>query len=303
MVYFLYGEDSYRSREKMSSIVTRYREKHADGDMGIFDFSERDEPTRCVDFFDTPGLFASKKLAVVLRPFAASAADALKRLTHAKEVLTDKDRILVLWSEEEKIPALFKFLTAAPVFAEQFEALNGAHLRAWVLARAKKHGVSLENDLIAELTRAFGADLWMLENEIKKLSSSGHTSVSLEFAQKISQYPGTSSVFSFSDAFWKKSPQSLEMLERVIQSGDSADHIAGLLVSQSRMMLNIKSGAPAKGNPFYIRNLTALGNRLSADELDGIHQAFARGEAAVRTGARDWERIIAEMCLERSGAR
>src|SRR3989344_255676 len=166
MIYFLYGEDSYRSREKMNSITTRYREKHAEGDMGIFDFSEYDEPTRCVDFFDTSGLFASKKLAIVLRPFAASAADALKRLTHSKEVLADKDRILVLWGEEEKVPAPFKFLTAAPVFDEQFEALKGAQIHAWILARAKKHGVTLESTLVAELTRAFGADLWMLENEI-----------------------------------------------------------------------------------------------------------------------------------------
>lgn len=303
MIYFLYGEDTYRSREKLKSIKEQYRAKHADGDIGIFDFFESSECDRCVDFIDTPSLFVPKKLVIILRPFEKVSADGLKRILSNKQLAGDSDRFLVLWGDNGKVPAQFKFLTEKPVAATEFEPLSKAQIRSWMLAHAKECGVVLDQALIAELAAVFGDDLWALNNEIQKLSCAGSSTVKPEDAHKISSYPGASSVFSCADKFWKKSSGLLEAFEQSIGGGDSAEHLAGLLISQSRIMLHLKNGLSVKGNPYYIRNLTALGGQVHEDDLVAIHKKFAQAESAVRTGARVWENILTELCIERTGVR
>src|SRR5207249_2375289 len=112
-----------------------------------------------VAFIDTPSLFASKKLAIILRPFE-SKSEKLKKVFENEKLLSDSDRILLIWSDTDKIPRHYDFLLQKPCQAEEFPLLRGAHIRSWIAVRAQQQNVTLEPALIAELMRAYGSDLW-----------------------------------------------------------------------------------------------------------------------------------------------
>ncbi len=300
MVYFLYGEDTFRSRQKLDEIRAKYHAKNDEGDFGSFDCSESDGAEKCKAFFDTAGLFASKKLLIIQNPFAYTGSNMLSKMVSREDVLVDRDKVIVMVSVEAPKKKEWKFLLEKPVISEVFLLFKRTQIGPWMHARAKELGIVLDSHLTEKLTSTFGADLWTLDAELKKFSLLGRTNIGLSDALSLAEYPGTSNVFDFAEAFWKKDSRALTLLEEMTSHDESADHLAGLLISQSRTMLLIMEGQKPAGHPFYISKLTTTARALGKPALHRMHKDFAAGERSVRSGRGTWEHILAAMCAVRT---
>jgi DNA polymerase III delta subunit len=68
MIIFLYGEDEFRSLEKLAEIKNKFLEKNKEGaPLSVFDFTEKDwNIEEIIMSISSGGLFSSKKLVKVI---------------------------------------------------------------------------------------------------------------------------------------------------------------------------------------------------------------------------------------------
>jgi len=170
MVILLYGEDSYRSRQKLNEIIEHYKSIHKSG-MNLKYFEGKDLNLEDLkEEFRQTSMFDEKKLLVVNDVFSNGDFKE-KFLKNQKEILDSKDVIVLFYNDG--IPKDEQFLKFLKLKADcqEFKPLKGESLRVWL----KKEFADYQTDISPEaqelLINFVGNDIWQLSNEIKKLVS------------------------------------------------------------------------------------------------------------------------------------
>ena len=65
MIYFIYGEDSYRSKRKLEEIVLGYKEKHKSGLNLIYVDANDEDFSDFYSHLKINSMFAEKKLIII----------------------------------------------------------------------------------------------------------------------------------------------------------------------------------------------------------------------------------------------
>lgn len=147
MIIFLYGPDSFRSREKLNSFKEKFIK---DVDKTGLNLLEIDAEKRGLDdlnkIMNTPSFFANKRMIVIKNIFAKKKAEQDEFLEFLKKTTKRDDgteNIIVFWEEKtDKRTTLFKYLNAAK-FKEEFLNLEAAGLTSWVQKRVEERGEEL----------------------------------------------------------------------------------------------------------------------------------------------------------------
>src|SRR4030066_1856339 len=139
MIIFLFGEDEFRSLEKLTEIKNKFQEKNKKGAfLSVFDFAEKDWNTgEILMNISSGGLFSSKKL-VVLKNLLSIKKDfedeKIEKLLKAEAKKEKSDLILIFWEGErmKKSVKLYKLLRRIAK-CQEFEPLGGAKLKSWII--------------------------------------------------------------------------------------------------------------------------------------------------------------------------
>ena len=176
MIYFIYGEDSFRSKRKLEEIIAGYKKAHKSGlnliyvDAGQSDFD---------DFYSnlkiTP-MFAEKKL-LILRDTFANAKFQEEFTINIKNLNDTKDIIVVY--EGRRADKRTKFFKALLKHAksQEFNFLQASFLKKWIISEFEKNNAKTDAVALNILTSFGGGDLWNMSNEIKKLADYKRDSV------------------------------------------------------------------------------------------------------------------------------
>jgi len=118
MLIFLYGDDSFRSSQKLAKIKEKFLLSDQSGSgLSIFDFQENNDRKDFLEVFATPNMLAPKRLAVIKN--AISGGNKLKQdrfleflKKNIKTILAEKDLVAVIWESSlpNKKNTLFSFL-------------------------------------------------------------------------------------------------------------------------------------------------------------------------------------------------
>ena len=107
MIIFLYGEDEFRSLEKLNIIKEKFLEKSSSSLVsGYFDFEEE----KNINFseikkaFGSRGLFFEKQLVIVKNLLAIAPKETVLKmvdfLKSLKNIFDDNDLVIVFWEKE-----------------------------------------------------------------------------------------------------------------------------------------------------------------------------------------------------------
>ena len=269
MVYFFYGVDSYRLRQKVNSVIASYRAKHASGlNLEQFDFGEDGVFDRLVNFIQSFSMFAEKKLALVENLFEARKSEQGKFLAYLQkgEILKNQESFLVISQvmtsdEDNKKGAkyalgdnqeLFRELTGRSVQKEEFDWLGGVKLEDWAKNEIAKCGALIEAVAVKRLTFFTGPDLWRLANEIQKLSVfKNKSAISEKDVEELVKPRLENDIFKTIDSLAAgRKKTALELLHRHLAEGESEIYLLTMLVYQFRNLLLVKSQVE-KGVPFF----------------------------------------------------
>jgi len=296
MIIFLYGEDAFRSREKLMELRNAYLEKNPSS--GLFEFdgdtATEDAIKQLKQTLNESGLFAIKKL-VIARRFTESSEFVQKKLTDFLEekletLEVDKDSVLIFWEAKmpKKTNALYKLLDTKVAKKQHFEILKGVRLEQWIVHRIHliDAGTNIEKRALLLLVSEMGDDLSALENELRKLvdfcedKMIRESDVEMFVSQSVK-----SMVFESLEALASgNQAKATSLFEDQLKKGENALYLLSMCAWQMRNVLKVADAyeegirqAPLlakelKLHPFVVQKLL---RQIGGFSIERIKKSFA----------------------------
>jgi len=327
MIIFLYGPDTYRSRQKLNEIIEHYKKVHKSGlNLKYFD----DENLNFQDFKDEvrqTSMFAEKKLIILAEAFPNS--EFKEKFLKGAKIFRDAEDV-ILFYETGQIPekdSLFDFLIKQAK-CQEFKPLEGQRLRNWIKKEFEKYQTGIENKALDKLIEFVGSNLWQMSNEIRKLVSyraprqrgEGGKENEVLFDHK-SKYKNIeissgdiellvkpkieTDIFKTIDALaLKDKKQALGLVHKHLEKGDSPLYLLSMINFQFRNLLIVKDliqkyrspYIPSKVtnlHPYIIKKSYSLAQKFTIQELKKIYQKIFQVDLDIKTG-----RVEPEVALD-----
>jgi len=327
MILFLYGPDTYRSRQKLNEIIEHYKKVHKSGlNLKYFD----DENLNFQDFKDEvrqTSMFAEKKLIILAEAFPNS--EFKEKFLKGAKIFRDAEDV-ILFYETGQIPekdSLFDFLIKQAK-CQEFKPLEGQRLRNWIKKEFEKYQTGIENKALDKLIEFVGSNLWQMSNEIRKLVSyraprqrgEGGKENEVLFDHK-SKYKNIeissgdiellvkpkieTDIFKTIDALaLKDKKQALGLVHKHLEKGDSPLYLLSMINFQFRNLLIVKDliqkyrspYIPSKVtnlHPYIIKKSYSLAQKFTIQELKKIYQKIFQVDLDIKTG-----RVEPEVALD-----
>jgi len=295
MVIFLYGEDSYRSRQKLNEIIAQHKKIHKSGinlrhlNGENSDFEDFKDEIRQVSMFD------EKKLLVITGIFSnQNFKEKLQK--NQKEIRDSKDIILFYEERALKDEKFLEFLKGISDFQE-FKPLTGENLKKWLRKELAFYKTDITSEAEALLLNFIGSDIWQLSNEIKKLINFSSDKKIMPEDVKLLVKPNIENdIFKTIDAIAQKNKkQAIYLTHKHLEMGDSPSYLLSMINFQFRNLLIIKDliekNQPysailkiSKLHPFVVRKTYQEANKFTLSELKKIYQKIFQVDLSLKTG-------------------
>lgn len=292
MIIFLYGEDTYRMREKLKEIIERHKKIHKSG----LNLKYFDDFTNLKDGIRQTSMFKEKKLAVISNVFASP--DFKEKFLEDKKDFLNSEDIILIYEEKDfnKNNSLFKFLKKNAK-SQEFKFLTGQRLKTWIKKEFDRYGAKIDLKALEKLIKYIGNDLWQMSNEIKKLASFRNNKiVKVEDIELLVRSKIETDIFKTIDAIAEKNKkQALNLLHKHLEKGDSPLYLLSMINYQFRNLLIVKdfiekykpydvilkkSGL----HPFVVRKTYYQSQKFTFQELKKIFQKIFKADLDIKTG-------------------
>lgn len=170
MIYFIYGQDSYRSKRKLQEIINGYKKIHKSGLNLIYIDAKESDFDDFFSNFKITSMFAEKKLIILKNVFADTKFQ--EEFLESIKTLEELKDIVVIYEDcaADQRTKIFKALQKYAK-CQEFEYLQPAGLRKWILQEFETAKTKIDPDALDLLVSFVGNDLWQMTNEINKLSN------------------------------------------------------------------------------------------------------------------------------------
>lgn len=325
MIIFLYGQDTYRSREELRKIIEDYKKarlsaRQANPDWLDFvkinasnkAYNPRDSvPLGEIEIFqeirqsiDTVSMFNQQKLVIIENIFLVNqeTQKAILDFLKKKNIEKDKDIMIIFWSEEiSEKNRLFKFLKSK-VDCQKFELLKGHQLKNWVKNFVLEQKGKIENSAIDKLIEYVGNDLWRMSNEINKLFSykirATKYEIRVEDVELLVKPEIDLNIFEMVDALGCKNKNKvLKIFRQYLEKREDETYLLAMFIYQIRNLIKVKArferGLPSAAggkldmHPFVIRKSRQQARNFSWDELKKIYHQLLTIDFDIKTGRVD----------------
>jgi len=296
MFIFLYGQDIYRSRQKLKEIVDRYKKVQKSGlSLAYLD----GENLKFEDFKDTiqqVSMFDEKKL-LILSGVSANQDFKEKFLKDSKELSKTKDTIL--FYEDNEISKKDKFLNFLKTKAktQNFQLLQGEKLKSWIGQECLKFKTEISREATDKLIEFAGNDLWLLSNEIKKLIGyRGGERIDAKDVEMMVSSKVETAIFKTIDAISQKNKkQALLLIHQHLEKGDNPLYLLSMVNYQFKNLLMVKDLMEKQRPYYFILKTTRLhpfvakksyqqAGKFTFLELKKIYRKIFQADLDIKTG-------------------
>lgn len=311
MIIFLYGQDTYRSSQKLNEIIEHYKKIHKTGlNFKIFDLEKKISYQDFKDEWRQAPMFSEKKLIILKNIFSDSEFKE-EFLKDGKYFEEKKDVILVYEKGQPRKSSLFSFLKNK-VKSQEFKVLTGESLRRWAIKEFKDY--KIKPGALDKLIIYVGSDLWQFSNEIKKLINFKMKSqvpvISEEDVELLVKSKIETDIFKTIDAIaTKNKKEALKYIHKHLEKGDSPLYLLSMINFQFRNLLILKERLQSLNNtqmfqannlskelkmhPYVIKKTTWQARNFTLEELKKIYHKIFEVDLNIKTG-----RIEAETALD-----
>lgn len=301
MLIFLYGNDVFRSTEKLNDLKENFLKKNtSNANSSVFDFSENDSFEKLQSMFLAEGLFSSKKLVIVKNIIDSADKEVQEKMVkYLEKNNLSKDITIIFWEKNEprKNGRLFKKLVEN-CKSENFEKLLGAKLTSWVKEEFDKREVVINSGTINKLISFVGDDLFQMENEIDKLSNfAGRRAVKEEDIDLIVKSKIEANIFDTIEAIGaREKGRALKFFHEQIEKGDDPFYILSMYIYQFRNLIKIGSfyfdgindreviARETKLHPFVVQKGIIQLREFSLRKLKLIYKQLEELDGDIKTG-------------------
>ncbi|KKW41928.1 MAG: polymerase III subunit delta protein [Candidatus Magasanikbacteria bacterium GW2011_GWA2_56_11] len=306
MVIFLYGPDTYRSRQYLAKMVAKFK---ADRDpwgynVVIID-AEKAEPGRAImqEVLTVPFL-AERKLIIIENLLASRLSDVRSALSERIAAGTlPESNVVALWEgadtfKAKDAAAFFKVLEKQK-YKEHFALLNAVELGRWARQEVSARGGRIKPPALSYLVANSGTDMWALAQTIDQLASYANgRDIEVADVQVFVEERADDNIFNLVDAVAGRDPRRVyRMIREQYRQGEDAQFVFAMLVRQFRILLELRDLFEREDNPsseslakrlglhpFVVKKSLPLVKRYTMRDLRGIHDRLLRLDMAAKTG-------------------
>ena len=242
MILFLYGEDTYRIKQKLDAIKSKYIDTNlGDTNLSVLDFSDKKydytDVTRSILAFP---FLSNKRLVVIKNLLKSKNKNLEEQVSGFLEKVPESTNLIFV---EDKIPdkrsSLYKKLAKIKM-AQEFEPLDSYKLKKWIENEVGSLGGSIEKTAIDKLIEYVGSDLWRLSNELRKVTGY-NLQVTSEIVEKLVKPKIESNVFGLIDAISQKNDKlAVKSFSDLIENGENELYVLTMIIYQFRNLLIVK---------------------------------------------------------------
>lgn len=295
MLIFLYGPDTYRSKQKLKEIVEQYKKVHKSGlnlkylegnNLKFEDFALGSQQS---------SMFKEKKLLMVKNVFSNQSFKE-SFLKNFKKAFNSQD--IILFQEEgapSKKDKFFNFLKKEAK-CQEFGFLEGKKLENWIKREVKKQGAEIKPEALSLLIEFCQSDLWRQAEEINKLANFKKGTIERKDVELLVKPEIETDIFKTIDAIAQKNKKkALLLLGKHLQKGEHPLYLLTMINFQFRNLLTVKDLAE-KGRPYYVilkscqlhpfvvKKSWAQAKNFTLPELKKTYQRIFKADLDIKTG-------------------
>ncbi len=249
MIIFLYGPDTFRSRQKLKELKDKFIK---DVDASGINMQTLDGNTASPEAIENALItipFLAKKRMVVIENILASkkgekSLEAIEGLIEKKSL---ENTIVIFWEGVLDAKKLknnpFAQLLLKEKYAYSFESLNPKELMVWMRNKMKSRGGAISSQADQFLCDTIGNNLWEMDTELEKLASFKRgKEISLEDIKNLSNAEVDENIFELTDAIGNNNKKlALVLVRKFLSSGISPTELLHKCLWLTRNLIMIKS--------------------------------------------------------------
>lgn len=309
MIYFLFGTDDYRIKEKSDEIKNSYQQKYPNLlGFDTYDFEEKNVFDEFKNFFESISMFAPQKLAIAYNLFNSpefkKIADFLTRsnLKDSKEnnliiVQTDfdKEKIKKLSKEKEE---LLKFLKKNAKNQEFQPFENFSEALPWIKTQLKKYDIKIDLPALKILFENFKTNSYQFINELIKASLfNPKEKITLKELESISSFEINPDFFAIFDNFFDGNKKAMLFnLEKALKGGVDEGQIFNYFIKQVRVAIYILNHQTENiETPAFVVNKIKrklVRWRNAKETLFKIYEQLAKIDWLIKKGVLDYQTAL-----------
>ena len=251
MIIFLYGEDTYRSSQKLNQIKDKFIKEVDSTSMNLtaldgakLKFEEFNQQVKASPFL------ARKRMIIIKNLISENKSKEIQKevveLLNQTEQNAKDENILVFWestdhSKSKSKSALWARL-AKEKLAEEFKLLTPIQLNNWGKKEIEIQGGKIDNQAIAFLAATVGNDLWQMANEITKLTNFCQAKpITITDIENLVKAKFDDNIFNLVDALGTKNKKlALKLMSDQFNLEADEMYLLSMLIRQFRILLEIK---------------------------------------------------------------
>lgn len=313
MVIYIYGEDSFRSREFLKQNIDRFKkERDPQGMNVVFLDGQKIESGQFWSEATASAFLAEKKMIIAQNILSNKDVDLLESLIDGiKNDKIPEQNIVIFYQSEPvgktKLVQELQKLLIKEKWAKEFVGLSGSELINWIKTEVKQRGGSVDLAAINFLAQNAGKDIWYLDSLIDQLVAYIEgKEISLADAQLFLEEKVDDNVFNMVDAIVAGNRKlAFKLIEEQRRLGEEDGLIFGMALRQFRILIsmrdlfnreeNISSDEMAKMlglHPFVVKKSLPFIKKYSLDKLKDIYNQLLEIDIKTKTGQADQSLLV-----------
>lgn len=308
MILFLYGADTYRSREHLKKMINKFQ---ADRDPSrlnvVIPEIERVSVSDVLQELHAAPFLAEKRM-VVLKGLLGSKEKNLQTVMLEKIQANSipASTILLIWEDGNEfksnntVKELFALLQKEK-YAQCFDVLTGIKLQQFIEEQVKERGGIIERDALQYLANNSKNDIWFVQSTLEQLTAfaAGRT-IQLTDVKQFVPERFDDNIFNLVDAIVaRQGGKVFSMLEEQYKKGEDGMFVLSMLIRQFRILLElrdlierniggIEGLAKEMGlHPFVVKKSLPFARKYTLAQLQKIYSSLLELDIKTKTGGGD----------------
>lgn len=286
MILFLYGQDSFRSRQKLNELKEKFLREvdPSSNSLNVVD-GETAAIGKISEAAGAGTLFAKKRMIVIENIFSNKNQSILEQVFEYFKNKKSDDNIIVFRDDsikfkkgkikeealkldsagrERKLAGgalkLFNFLVKQK-FAQQFSILSNTEAALWIKKEVEIRSGKISHQAAQLLSSFAGGDLWQADNEIGKLLNYKKAGEIIEPAdiELLAKGKFDENIFALTDAISNKNAGlAVKLLEEQREAGLADAYVLAMIIRQIKILLQIRQALNSGDGPRKIMSSLKL---------------------------------------------
>jgi len=309
MIYFLYGPDTYRSREKLKELIAKnqigFNVERING--AKIDADELNKHISTHDLFSQKKFLVIEDMADKNNKLKEDIINFLKKLK-----FNELDFLIFYDSQIDKRSIIFKVLNSKADEIYAFDLLKPAEMEVWLQKKCQAINLNINKDNLKKLSVALGDDTWLAMSELQKLKAyTNGEEVQYEDIDKMVRGKLDDDIFKLTDMIANNNnkSQALKLLKDQIESGSNEIYLLTMIVRQFRILIQLKSFLSKTSNtfqaaktlnlhPFVVRKSLPMVSKYPIEKLKNIFQKLLKVDLQLKSSKVQGEVLLEKFVLE-----